>query len=133
MEVKLLLAGIALAIWAVLMRHLSRKFTFLLSIALFPLGIISVMIYVLIKKAFTAISLVFALAVIIYLYIKWVKDKKQDELFNEIYDWIKTIDIAIFLGVLIMTFVVQSFAIPSGSMKNTFLEGDRLFVNSYMA
>lgn len=67
MEVKLLLAGIALAIWAVLMRHLSKKFTFPLSMALFPLGIISVMICVLIKnRAFTAILLVFALAVIIY-------------------------------------------------------------------
>src|SRR5215467_9674428 len=32
-------------------------------------------------------------------------------------------------GLFIMTFMVQGFAIPSGSMENTLLVGDHVFVN----
>ena len=38
---------------------------------------------------------------------------------------------AIFLG-FTNTFVVQTFYIPSGSMENTLLVGDHLFVNRFI-
>lgn len=37
--------------------------------------------------------------------------------------------IALVVAVLIKTFLVQAFHIPSGSMNNTLLEGDRIMVN----
>lgn len=39
---------------------------------------------------------------------------------------------AIILALVIRTFVVQTFLIPSGSMENTLLIGDRLFVNKFI-
>jgi signal peptidase I len=39
---------------------------------------------------------------------------------------------AVLLALLIRTFVIQTFLIPSGSMENTLLIGDRLFVNKFL-
>ena len=50
--------------------------------------------------------------------------KKIIENFNSII-------IAIFLAILIRTFLLQPFYIPSSSMENTLLIGDRLFVTKY--
>jgi len=52
-------------------------------------------------------------------------DKKQDG----IVEWIKTIVYALLLAGLIRTLFFQPFWIPSGSMKDTLLIGDFLFVN----
>ncbi|MDD3553334.1 MAG: signal peptidase I [Deltaproteobacteria bacterium] len=45
------------------------------------------------------------------------------------WEYAQSIIIALLLAMLIRTFVVQAFKIPSGSMLNTLLIGDHLFVN----
>ena len=44
-------------------------------------------------------------------------------------EWIESIVIAIFLALFIRTLIVQAFKIPTGSMRMTLLEGDRILVN----
>ena len=40
--------------------------------------------------------------------------------------------IAFVLAMIIRTFIVQAFKIPTGSMKPTFVEGDRILVNKFI-
>ncbi len=51
---------------------------------------------------------------------------------TEIREWGESIIIAFILAMIIRTFVVQAFKIPSGSMRPTFLEGDRILVNKFI-
>lgn len=44
-------------------------------------------------------------------------------------EWTESIVIAFFLAMIIRTFFLQAFKIPSGSMRQTLIEGDRLMVN----
>jgi len=44
---------------------------------------------------------------------------------------IEAILVAVVLALLIRTFIVQAFKIPSGSMKNTLLIGDHILVNKF--
>ncbi len=44
-------------------------------------------------------------------------------------EWIKSIVIALAIFLLLRTFLIEAFRIPSGSMENTLLIGDFLFVN----
>ncbi|NQU73111.1 MAG: signal peptidase I [Candidatus Omnitrophica bacterium] len=51
---------------------------------------------------------------------------------REIKEWAESIIIAFILAMIIRTFVVQAFKIPSGSMRPTFIEGDRILVNKFI-
>lgn len=44
-------------------------------------------------------------------------------------EWVESILIAFVLAMFIRTFFIQAFKIPSGSMRMTLIEGDRLMVN----
>jgi len=58
--------------------------------------------------------------------------KKKKGIIAEIKEWVNTIFVSILLALFIMTFIIQAFKIPSGSMKNTFLIGDHLFVGKFI-
>lgn len=51
---------------------------------------------------------------------------------NEAIEWWDTGISAVLLAFFIMSFVLQAFKIPSGSMKPTLLIGDHLFVNKFI-
>jgi len=59
--------------------------------------------------------------------------KKLDKYINDHWDvikeWVESIIIAFVLAMFIRTFFIQAFKIPSGSMRETLIEGDRLMVN----
>jgi len=47
-------------------------------------------------------------------------------------EWLESILIAFILAMLIRTFIVQAFRIPTGSMRTTLLEGDIILVNKFI-
>ncbi|MDD5465231.1 MAG: signal peptidase I [Candidatus Omnitrophica bacterium] len=47
-------------------------------------------------------------------------------------DWVESIIIAFLLAMVIRTFAVQAFKIPTGSMRMTLLEGDLILVNKFI-
>jgi signal peptidase I len=51
---------------------------------------------------------------------------------REAKEWAQSIAIALVLTLIIRTYVVQAFKIPSGSMRPTLMEGDKLFVNKFI-
>ncbi len=67
---------------------------------------------------------------------RWIQRKsKGDRLKDwtqEAIEWSDTGISAVVLAFLIMSFVVQAFKIPSGSMQPTLLIGDHLFVNKFI-
>ena len=44
-------------------------------------------------------------------------------------EWVESFVVAFVLAMFIRTFFIQAFKIPSGSMRTTLIEGDRLMVN----
>jgi len=76
----------------------------------------------------TALMLLCAVIFLIVLANKQAKKDKK-KLFSVVLDWAETIYFAAFFASVVMFFFIQAFKIPSGSMRNTLLEGDNLFVN----
>ena len=58
--------------------------------------------------------------------------KEQTSVLVETLDWVNTGLSALWIAFLIMYFIFQAFKIPSGSMKNTLLIKDHLFVNKFV-
>ena len=56
----------------------------------------------------------------------------REYLIREAKEWASSILVALVLTLIIRTFVIQAFKIPSGSMRPTLMEGDKLFVNKYL-
>ena len=48
---------------------------------------------------------------------------------SKTWEWIKSLAIAVAIFLVLRTFLIEAFRIPSGSMENTLLIGDFLFVN----
>jgi len=64
--------------------------------------------------------------------IKWYRswvNKRHPKVRYLIKEWIEPVIIALILALFIRTFFVQAFKIPTGSMRDTLLEGDRILVN----
>src|SRR3989338_2140385 len=53
----------------------------------------------------------------------WIQEAKE---------WAQSIVIALVLTLIIRAFVIQAFKIPSGSMRPTLTEGDKLFVSKFI-
>jgi len=51
--------------------------------------------------------------------------------YRAVFEWVKSIGVAILLAMLIRWPVAEPFKIPSGSMEPTFVAGDRIFVNKH--
>jgi signal peptidase I len=51
---------------------------------------------------------------------------------SAIKEWVESIVIAVALALFIRTFFIQAFKIPSGSMRPTLLEGDKIMVNKLL-
>jgi signal peptidase I len=49
-----------------------------------------------------------------------------------LWEWLKSIIVALIVWFFLRTFLVEAFRIPSGSMENTLLVGDFLFVNKLL-
>lgn len=56
----------------------------------------------------------------------------SDRAKREIREWIESLLVAVVLAMVIRTFVVQAFKIPTGSMRPTLVEGDRILVNKFI-
>ncbi len=55
--------------------------------------------------------------------------KETPTFWSKVWEYAKSILIALFIALLIRTFIVQAFRIPSGSMIPTLLVGDHILVN----
>ncbi|TAN43439.1 MAG: signal peptidase I [Nitrospirae bacterium] len=51
---------------------------------------------------------------------------------NKVWEYVKAICTALILALIIRTYIVQAFKIPSGSMIPTLLVGDHLLVNKFI-
>jgi len=61
------------------------------------------------------------------------EEKKKPKTFGEtVLSWAKTIIGALIIVMLINGFLVASFVVPTGSMENTVMTGDFLFVNKFI-
>jgi signal peptidase I, bacterial type len=60
------------------------------------------------------------------------KIKNKGKLKSKVYEYAEAIIIAILIAIVVRTFVVQAFKIPSRSMMPTLLVGDHILVNKFI-
>ncbi|HNQ51222.1 MAG: signal peptidase I [Candidatus Omnitrophica bacterium] len=60
------------------------------------------------------------------------KAEKSSNIKATIREWAESILIAFILAMVIRTFLVQAFKIPTGSMRMTLIEGDAILVNKFI-
>ncbi|MGE5308566.1 MAG: signal peptidase I [Deltaproteobacteria bacterium] len=60
------------------------------------------------------------------------QQKKVRKKKSALYEWIESAIVALLLALVIRTFIVQAFRIPTGSMRPTLLEGDAILVNKFL-
>ena len=60
------------------------------------------------------------------------KNQYQQKSKSVIREWVESIVVAFILAMIIRTFVIQAFKIPTGSMRSTLLEGDLILVNKFI-
>jgi signal peptidase I len=60
------------------------------------------------------------------------KDSKKVKTKSKLREYIEIIVTAVILALIVRTFIVQSYHIPSESMKDTLLKGDFLFANKFI-
>ena len=58
-----------------------------------------------------------------------IEREKVEQIKRIAREWVESIVIALILALVIRTLFVQAFKIPTGSMRTTLLEGDRILVN----
>lgn len=63
---------------------------------------------------------------------KYYKPISSNKLFKDIYSWVDAGWTSLIASAFIMFFLIQAFKIPSGSMNNTLIEGDHIFVNKFI-
>jgi len=56
----------------------------------------------------------------------------KEKVKSQVREWMESIVIALAIAIVIQTFLVQAFKIPSSSMVPTFNVGDRIFVNKFL-
>ena len=79
--------------------------------------------------SFKTASLIIILVSFLIFFVNKIIKKDKKKVYSVIIEWAETIYFAAFFASVVMFFFVQAFKIPSGSMRNTLLEGDNLFVN----
>ncbi len=60
------------------------------------------------------------------------KTAKSSNIKATVREWAESILIAFVLAMIIRTFLVQAFKIPTGSMRMTLIEGDAILVNKFI-
>ncbi len=82
-----------------------------------------------IKKMLLGSALILAYSIYRFFSVQKADSSKQNSLKKSALDWCNTVYFAGFVASFVMFFFLQAFKIPSASMRDTFLEGDHLFVN----
>jgi signal peptidase I len=84
------------------------------------------------QKLFIVGCIILAINIIMLIIKKYFKVSSSHKFFKFIFSWIDSGWSSCILASFIMFFCIQAFKIPSGSMRNTFIEGDHIFVNKFI-
>jgi signal peptidase I len=83
-------------------------------------------------KLFLVGSVLFVIAMFMLIAKRHFKTFSSQKYFKQIYLWVDMSWSALIIASFVMFFFIQAFKIPTGSMRNTLIEGDHLFVNKFI-